>query len=30
MGQGVDVDIEDKRVRTFGRTVNVRVVRVRA
>lgn len=30
MGQGVDGDIEDKRVRTFGRTVNVRVVRLRA
>ena len=29
MGQGVDVDIEDKRARIF-RTVNVRVVRVRA
>ena len=29
MGQGVDVDTEDKRARTF-RTVNVRVVRVRA
>lgn len=30
MGQGVDGDIEDKTVRTFGRTVNVRVVRLRA
>ena len=30
MGQEADVDIEDRRVKTFRRTVNIREVSVRA
>lgn len=30
MGQGADVAIEDRRVKTFRRTVNIREISVRA